>query len=119
MRSGSFHSAVLVLILASTSRYAVAAEDPRSFWAFQHLKQIQQPQVRDRSRVHTPVDAFILAKLQERGLSFAPEASRPVLARRAFFDLIGLPPSPEQVAEFVNDPAPDAYERLLARLLAS
>ncbi len=69
--------------------------------------------------VRNPVDAFILAKLRAKGLSPAPEADRRTLIRRLYFDLIGLPPAPEEVAAFVADPDPRAYERLVDRLLAS
>ncbi len=67
----------------------------------------------------TPIDHFILAKLAEKGLRPSREASRRTLIRRLTFDLIGLPPTPEEVAKFLDDPAPDAYERLVDRLLAS
>ncbi|WP_165066334.1 PSD1 and planctomycete cytochrome C domain-containing protein [Paludisphaera rhizosphaerae] len=73
----------------------------------------------DAARVCTPVDAFILAKLREAGLAMAPEADRASLIRRVSFDLIGLPPSPEDVAAFVADPDPLAYEKLVDRMLAS
>jgi hypothetical protein len=72
-----------------------------------------------RAWVRTPVDAFILERLTRAGLRPAPEADRPTLIRRLSFDLTGLPPTPEEVAAFVNDPAPDAYEALVDRLLAS
>ncbi len=72
-----------------------------------------------RAWVRTPVDAFVLARLQREGLEPAPEADRRTLIRRLSFDLTGLPPPPEEVAAFVRDPATDAYERLVDRLLAS
>jgi hypothetical protein len=72
-----------------------------------------------REWVRTPVDAFVLDRLTRAGLSPAPEAERPTLIRRVCFDLTGLPPAPEEIMAFVNDPAPDAYERLVERLLAS
>ncbi len=71
------------------------------------------------SQIRTPVDAFILDKLQERGLSFAPEADKLTLLRRASFDLLGLPPSRDVTEAFLDDNEPDAYERLVDRLLAS
>src|SRR5207244_2148819 len=67
----------------------------------------------------TPVDEFILAKLEAHGLEPAPEADRPTLIRRATFDLLGLPPTPEEIQAFLGDPDPRAYERLIDRLLAS
>jgi hypothetical protein len=69
--------------------------------------------------VRTPIDAFILAKLKEQGLAPSPEAGRAALIRRVSFDLTGLPPTPEETAAFVADCAPDAYERLVDRLLES
>ena len=69
--------------------------------------------------VRNPIDAFILAELEENGLPHAPEADRPTLLRRLSFDLTGLPPTPEEVDAFLADRSPDAYERLVDRLLAS
>src|ERR671939_167344 len=70
-------------------------------------------------RIRTPIDRFLQAALEARGLSIGPEADRATLIRRVSFDLTGLPPTPDEVAAFVNDRAPDAYERLVDRLLAS
>ena len=89
----------------------------RAFWAFQPVRRPPIPTIPGRAR--TPVDAFLLARLRQRGLTFAPEADRRTLIRRATFDLHGLPPSPEEVEAFVKDAAPGAYERLLDRLLSS
>jgi len=72
------------------------------------------PTVKDASRVRNPIDAFILAKLEEKGLRLAPEADRRTLARRAYFDLHGLPPTPEQVEQFVNDGEFNILERVAA-----
>src|SRR5205823_515167 len=66
-----------------------------------------------------PVDQFILAKLRGKGLSLSPPASRTTLLRRVTFDLIGLPPTPEEIDSFLNNPSADAYEELVDRLLAS
>jgi mono/diheme cytochrome c family protein len=90
-----------------------------SWWSLKKPVRPAVPVVKDASRVRTPVDAFIIAKLEAKGLRLAPEADRRTLARRAYFDLHGLPPTPEQVKEFVNDPSPDAYEKLVDGLLAS
>jgi hypothetical protein len=94
-------------------------EADRRYWAFQQVRRPAPPRVEDRGWVRNPVDAFILAKLEARGLRPAPPADRTALARRPYYDLTGLPPTPEQVDAFVNDPAADAYERLVDRLLAS
>jgi hypothetical protein len=90
----------------------------REFWSFQPIKRPEVPQV-GGSSVRSAIDQFILAKLQEQGLTFAPEADKPTLIRRAYLDLLGLPPAPEEVDEFVADHSPDAYERLVDRLLDS
>ncbi|MBI1354667.1 MAG: DUF1553 domain-containing protein [Acidobacteria bacterium] len=96
----------------------ITAED-RDRWAFRTPRAVEPPRVKSKDRVRTPIDAFVAAKLEERGLGLSPEASKQTLLRRAYFDLWGLPPTPEQTAEFLADARPDAYERLLDRLLAS
>lgn len=95
------------------------SDDDRSFWAFQPPRKIEIPRVQRADRVRTPIDAFLLARLEDKGLSFSAEADRTTLIRRAYFDLIGLPPSPEAVKEFLEDSHPDAYERLIEDLLKS
>ena len=77
------------------------------------------PSFASTDRVRTLIDAVLLGRLREKGLSFSPDADRLTLIRRASFDLLGLPPTPEEIARFVADPAPDAYEQLIDRLLAS
>ncbi|HZN35164.1 MAG TPA: DUF1549 domain-containing protein, partial [Pirellulaceae bacterium] len=91
----------------------------RSFWSFQPLKRPPLPAVREAALLHSPIDAFLSEKLEQRGLAFSPAADRAALIRRASFDLHGLPPTPEEVAVFSADDSPDAWERLLDRLLAS
>ncbi len=94
-------------------------EEDRAFWSFQPIERTEVPEVRDAGQVRNPIDAFLLARLEQEGLSFAPETDRRTLIRRATFDLHGLPPTPEEIAAFVGDDRPDAYERLIDRLLAS
>jgi hypothetical protein len=77
------------------------------------------PEIQNRRWVRNPIDAFILARLEKEGLSPAPEADRRSLARRVSLDLTGLPPTPEDVRAFLEDQSPDAYEKLVDRLLAS
>ena len=77
------------------------------------------PEVSNPGWCQTPVDNFILAKLDENGLKPNPPADKRTLIRRATFDLIGLPPTPEEVQDFVNDPSPDAFAKVVDRLLAS
>lgn len=100
-------------------RDAWITPEDRSFWSFQPIRRIDPPNVKDAGRVRTPIDRFVLAKLESRGFNLGPEADRETLIRRVSFDLLGLPPTPEAVTRFVADPAPDAYERLVDRLLAS
>lgn len=89
------------------------------WWSLQPLTKPTLPTVRDTARLLQPIDLFVQAHLEARGLSPALPALRQVLIRRLTFDLTGLPPTPEDVAEFLADDRPDAYERLLDRLLAS
>lgn len=77
------------------------------------------PEVKNKAWMHSPIDAFLAAEHERRGLTPRPEAPRHVLVRRLSLDLIGLPPTPEEVAAFVNDTAPDAYDQLVERLLTS
>jgi hypothetical protein len=94
-------------------------EEERNFWSFRPVERPLLPDVKETSRVRTPVDQFVLAKLEENDLVFSPDADRRRLLRRAYFDLIGLPPSPEDAEAFLTDDSPDAFERLIERLLAS
>ena len=90
-----------------------------SFWAFQPPARPPVPQVRNAGQARNSVDRFLLARLETNGLSFSPEAGQAALVRRAYFDLWGLPPSPEQTEAFLADNRPDAWERLIDSLLAS
>ncbi len=91
----------------------------RRHWAFQPVRHPAAPTVKNAAAAPTAIDRFLLSRLEAKGLTFSPPADRRTLVRRATFDLIGLPPTPEEVADFVNDERPDAYERLIDRLLAS
>lgn len=94
-------------------------EEDRRYWAFRKPRKHPEPAVRGRKRLRTPIDAFVLARLESEGLGFSPDAPKEVLLRRAFFDLIGLPPNTEEIEAFMSDTAPGAYERLIDRLLDS
>jgi len=94
-------------------------EKDRQHWAYQKLVDREAPNVKQLDRVGNAVDRFVLKKLEEKELTFSTEADRVTLIRRAYFDLIGLPPSPMDIDAFVNDDKPKAYERLIDRLLAS
>jgi hypothetical protein len=109
---GRFASVFLVLWLAALP----AAADDRP-WAYRTPTRPVVPAARGHTR--NAIDAFLLAKLEAAGLAFAREADRATLIRRLSFDLTGLPPTPAGVDAFVNDPRPDAYEKLVDRLLAS
>jgi hypothetical protein len=91
----------------------------KSHWSFVPPKRPTLPNVKGKGWVRNPIDAFILAPIEEVELAPAPEADRRTLIRRITFDLTGLPPSPAEVDAFVNDRRPDAYERLVDRLLGS
>ena len=94
-------------------------DEDRNYWAFQTPVKAKLPTVVASDRIRTPIDRFVLAALEAKGLSFSPEIDRVGLIRRAYFDLIGLPPTLREVDAFVADKRPDAYERLVDRLLAS
>jgi hypothetical protein len=96
----------------------VVSEKDRKFWAFRSPIRSPIPAVKHRERVRTPIDAFILEKLEAKGLTLSPDAERLMLLRRVYFDLIGLPPSPEEIDTFLADTRPDAYDRLVDQLLA-
>lgn len=91
----------------------------RDFWSFRKPVAPLVPKVRAADRVRSPIDSFILAKLESEGLGLSSDAPNLTLMRRAYFDLIGLPPTPEEVRNFQADTKPGAYERLIDRLLAS
>ncbi len=101
----------------------VARADPlvtkkdREFWSFRSPKRSPVPRVRRQDRARTPIDAFLLRRLTAKGLAFSPDAEHLTLMRRAYFDVIGLPPSPEEVKAYQADTSPKAYERLVDRLL--
>ncbi len=89
----------------------------REFWSFQAPVQPARPKVQHRQWPAQPIDYFVLAALEARGLEPAQPASRAALLRRVAFDLTGLPPTREEASRFLNDPRADAYERLVDRLL--
>ena len=94
-------------------------EDQRKFWAFQPVNDPGPPEVHLESWIQSPIDRFVLAKLDKKGLEPASPADKPTLLRRATFDLTGLPPTEEEIAEFVADGSPEAFERIVSRMLGS
>jgi hypothetical protein len=100
-------------------RWIAEGAEYQPHWSFLPPKRPELPPVKNVAWVKNPIDRFVLQKLEDRGLTPAPEADRRSLARRLSLDLTGLPPSPGEVDAFVNDPSPDAYEALVERLLDS
>jgi len=122
------HPGLLLALAFAASPPAARADDPpeptwsaeqRRHWAFVPPARPEPPAVANKAWARNPLDAFILRPIEDAGLAPAPEAARATLIRRLRFDLTGLPPSPEEVEAFEADPAPDAYERLVDRLLGS
>ena len=109
------------IALPSTLR-AIAATftaDQKGFWAFQPVKSPAQPVVKDKAWPTSPIDHFVLAKLEAKGLKPSPKADKRTIIRRATFDLIGLPPAPEEIDAFLKDNSPEAFARVVDRLLKS
>lgn len=112
------------VILAAMS-HGLRADEPtpakpvEKYWAYRPVARPAVPDVQRNEQVSTPIDAFLLSRLESKGLSFSPEASREELLRRAKFDLHGLPPTPAERERFLADSEPRAFDRLVDRLLES
>ncbi len=91
----------------------------KEHWSFRPVRKPELPDVRDSAWVNNPIDRFVLARLEQAGLKPSPPADRRTLIRRVYLDLIGLPPSPEEVRKFLDDRAPDAFEKVVDSLLNS
>jgi mono/diheme cytochrome c family protein len=104
---------------AAIDERTIDVEAGRKHWSYRRLAPVSPPEVKTPGWVRNDIDRFILAKQEEAGIAPAPEAAKATLARRVFFDLTGLPPSPEELQSFLDDASPDAYEKLVERLLAS
>ena len=91
----------------------------RQFWSFKAIERPELPHVEDESWVRNPIDRFVLARLEHEKLQPAPPADKLTLLRRVTFDTTGLPPTPQEIRAFLTDKSPDAYERVVDRLLAS
>ena len=115
-RAGAQYDRKLEAKAESAGEFSISEAD-RNHWAFQPLQRPEPPKV--SSATHNPIDQFILARLEKAALSLSPAATKEQLIRRVSFDLIGLPPTPEEIDSFVNDRSSNAYERLIDRLLAS
>lgn len=97
----------------------MSIDEGRDFWSFRPVADPEVPVVENSQWVQTPVDAFVLAKLEEHGVQPAPRADKRTLLRRVTFDLIGLPPTPREIADFLADDSSDAFEKVVERLLES
>ncbi len=95
-----------------------AADDAKSWWAVQKIVKPERPEVKNRRHVRNAIDQFVVSRLEHAGIQPAPEASKAALLRRIYFDLVGMPPSPAETRSFLADGSPDAYEKLVDRLLA-
>ncbi|MSU35355.1 MAG: DUF1553 domain-containing protein [Pedosphaera sp.] len=126
----AFQRALGWLLLGALSGTALAAGGPeaslaskfetaRTHWAYQTVARPKLPKVNSVDSVQTPVDAFLLSKLESHGLGFAPAADKRTLLRRIYYDLTGLPPTFQETEQFRADPSPDAWNRVVDRLLAS
>jgi len=105
--------------LASYAASKPITDEQRNYWAFRKPTRPQIPKTQNSTWVRAPIDAFILAKLEDKGLQPSPRADKRTLIRRVTFDLTGLPPTPEEVDAFIADTTPEAYEKVVKRLLAS
>jgi hypothetical protein len=119
VKAGSVWSGAAQVAETPRAKPGEISAEARNYWAYRPVHRPEVPAVADKQWIRTPVDAFILAKLEAAKLSPAPAADKTALVRRVYYDLIGLPPTPGQVDDFVNDSTPNAYEKLIDRLLAS
>ncbi len=110
-------SLVLLLLAFATSPFHAVAEDDRDWWAFQPLVKPDIPVVENERWSRNPLDRFIYHRMAAAGIEPAPLADHTTLVRRLYFNLLGLPPTPEQIDAFVFDDSPDAWESLIDRLL--
>ena len=112
----------LVLLPLALPATAVAWDEPEIHWAFRKPTRPEPPardSLKHAARVRNPIDRFVLQRLETARLEPAPQADRRALVRRAYFDLLGLPPTPEQVEAFVKDGSPEVWPKLIDTLLAS
>jgi mono/diheme cytochrome c family protein len=106
-------------VFSASLKTGIITDKQRAFWSFQPLKVVAVPETKDSHWAKTPIDKFVLAKMQEGGIKPSAQADKRTLIRRATYDLTGLPPTPEEVDAFVKDKSPHAWESLIDRLLAS
>ncbi len=111
--------AVTAAQIALVRRWIDDGAEYQPHWSFRPIVRPDLPKTQANDWVRNPIDAFVLSRLQTAGIQPSPEADRSTLIRRVFLDLLGLPPEPEQVAAFLRDEEPDAFERLVETALAS
>lgn len=114
-----YPNADLSMLRAPSDKGKYDLEKEREFWSFQTVKKPALPEVQQKSWVKNPIDQFVLSKLEQAGLTPARPADKRTLIRRTTFDLTGLPPTPQEIENFLNDSSPDAFEKVVDRLLAS
>jgi cytochrome c553 len=118
VKSGAVWPDAKVIGPITTGKAAFTSEQ-KKFWAFQPVKAVSAPAVRDEEWARSSLDRFVLARLESAGIRPAPSADRRTLIRRATFDLTGLPPTPDEIDVFLKDDRPDAFARVVDRLLDS
>ena len=105
--------------VAKLKKWIAAGGEYKQHWAYSPLGETAPPEVKQKEWLRNPIDNFVLAKLEKEGVTPSPEADKPTLIKRLHYDLIGLPPTPEEVDAFMADTSPDAYAKLVKRLLDS
>lgn len=112
-------SLIICLLVFSLFYSSDTHSQPTQYWAFRKPVHSPSPPVKNSAWVKNPIDAFVLSKLEEKGLQPSPSADKRTLLRRVTFDLTGLPPTPDEINAFLTDKSPDAYEKVVRRLLDS
>ncbi|MGI8966608.1 MAG: DUF1549 domain-containing protein, partial [Limisphaerales bacterium] len=105
--------------ISSTQNSKLKTQNPKNHWAFQPVKNPPLPKVKNKRWIKSSIDNFVLAKLESKGIKPSPPADKRTLIRRATFDLTGLPPTPTEVENFLKDKSPEAFAKVVDRLLAS
>ena len=114
-----YPNADLSLLRAASDKGKYDLEKEREFWSFQSVRKPALPDVKNKAWGKNPIDQFVLHKLEQANLKPAAPADKRTLIRRTTFDLTGLPPTPQEIENFLNDTSPDAFEKVVDRLLAS
>jgi hypothetical protein len=118
VRDGAIWPEYKTTVKKPEAGYTITAQQ-RAWWSFQPIRKPAPPAVANKNQVHNAIDQFVVAQLQKQSMEPAPAADRRTLLRRAYYDLTGLPPTPEEVDQFVKDRSPDAWAKVIDRLLAS